>query len=104
MNKRIENLSDDSIINLTLRAFQVLDNAMTRYGESGSNAYGYGGALSYGWDMPTASMIFPRLASRLNGLKAAGRARGLTKVGYNRHRIGKRAKKNAGKIIYTRAA
>lgn len=104
MNNRIKSLSNESLVLLTLRALQNIDNAMTRYGESGSNPYGHGGALSFGWDMPTASAIFPRLTRMLYALKDEGRARGISGVKYVSHRIGKRAKKNKGKIVYTLAA
>lgn len=101
MNERIKTLSDKAIILLAVRAMQNIDNAMTSSGEASHNPYGFGGALSFGWDMPTASMIFPRLTRRYWSLFDEAKRRGIHKAAYTRHRIGKRAKKNAGKIIYT---
>lgn len=103
MNNRIENLSNELLVKLALRAFQNIDNAMTRSGEDSHNPYGFGGALSYGWDMPTAGMIFPRLVNRYYALKDEAQRRGIRNVRYTKHRISKRAKKNAGKIIYKAA-
>ena len=99
MNNRISKLSDDSLINLAIRSFQNIDNAMTRMGEASENPYGYGGALSFGWDMPTASVYFPRLTGRFYALKDACKARGLVSVKYDRSRP-----KRRGKIIYKRVA
>ena len=100
-NNRIEQLqklSDDAFISLALRTVQTIDNLMTRSGESSTNPYGFGGALSYGWDWPTANVYYPRRCARWRAILAEGKRRGMTSLKYTRYRKSKR-----GKIIYQRS-
>jgi hypothetical protein len=96
----LKNIPNESLLDLTVRAFQNLDNAMTRMGESGDNPYGFGGALSFGWDFPTASVYFPHLTGRFYALKREVMSRGIKSVKYNCHRVTRG--KDKGKIIYER--
>lgn len=95
----IEKLSSGKLLRLACRVFQGIDNLMTRTGEQSTNPYGFGGALSFGWDMPTASMLYPRRARRWYRIKAELARRGIARAPYNRYRITRG--KNKGKIICT---
>jgi hypothetical protein len=95
MSNRLKNLSDESFVKVSLRAMQTLDNLMTAYGEDSHNPYGFGGALSYGWDMPTASVTFPRAYQSWRKKLEEAKKRGIVSVTHERFRKSKR-----GRIVY----
>jgi hypothetical protein len=77
-SNRLQRLSTDKIIALANRLHEKCDRLMTEYA-SGGKTYGHGGALSFGWDMPTLGMIFPRAYHRFRAVITEGQKRGLGK-------------------------
>jgi hypothetical protein len=73
MNNRLQTMPDEKIIKLAHKVQDAMDRLMRR--PDGSNQYGFGGSLSYGWDWPTASAYYPRKAKVYFKLCDEGRRR-----------------------------
>jgi hypothetical protein len=70
MQARLAKFSDESLINLARRMIEACDKTMRLNAEGG---------LSFGWDWPTFSVLFPRKYRAMLKIKAEGRRRGLDK-------------------------
>lgn len=67
---RLNRLTVDQLVIISLRAFWAIEHAMTSSGDG----------LEYGWDMATAGVLYPRLMRRWRALKGEAIKRGIQRV------------------------
>lgn len=69
MNNRLQNLTDNALLLIAVRVFQVIDNLMSDPRD---------GYQPYGWDWPTFHMIYPRKYNAWRRLSTEAKRRGLS--------------------------
>ena len=75
---RIEKLSDNAFIRLSIRVYKIIDTRMTEMmGEHTP------GMFDQSWDMPTAGVYYPRKVGLWRACINEGKRRGLLRVRYD---------------------